>query len=68
MNNACSTSIQAHCWCGKDRALVGVGAGLDEKGDGMEWWEKKLKVQIRKLGKDHQDMLAEGHEDERGCR
>jgi hypothetical protein len=37
---------------------------VEEKGDRMEGWEEKVRVQIRRLGKYHQGMLAEGHEDE----
>jgi hypothetical protein len=37
---------------------------VEEKGDRMEGWEENLRVQIRRLEKYHQGMLAEGHEHE----
>jgi hypothetical protein len=47
----------------KDRALVGGGATVDENGDGMVGWEERLEVQMRRLNKYHQGMLAENREE-----
>jgi hypothetical protein len=47
----------------KDRAMVGAGAIVDEKGDRMEGWEEMLEVQMMRLDKYHQGMLAEDREE-----